>query len=949
MNFLPLAFGSPWLLAGLTALPVIWWLLRMTPPRPQQESFPPFRILAEIFKREEVPSKSPWWMTLLRLMIAALVILALASPVLNPRPAPISGDGPLAIVIDNGWAAAEDWPQRVNAAQKLIDDASAADAPIYIIGTAEAANAEIGPYDGTRASERLQAVQPRPLPVDRKAAFERLVATIPQDAKIRLAFMNDGLAAPGDTENFAELDKSGRLASVLWYGADLSRVFALVSIANRADNLEVHAIRPDGVSTPRTMSAAAYDDKGRRIAEAPLNFALGSREGTAHFNLPVELRNDFRLIRVDSSAQAGAARLIDAGSERRTIGLIASGDGDLAQPLLSPLHYISRALSPYANLIEPRSADLLQSVPELLNAKPSMLIMADIGTLPQPVSEQIDKWIDEGGTLVRFAGPRLAGASDNDTLLPVQLRKGERALGGSLSWSEPQKLRAFPPNSPFAGLAVPEDVNVTRQVLAEPSFDLNDKTFAVLADGTPLVTGEKRGRGNLVLFHISPDASWSTLPISGSFVEMLRRIVSLSQRSDAQNNQETVSLPPFQLLSASGALTPPTPEARPLIVERGKQPTVSINTPPGFYGNEDGLKALNIIQDSDSRLEPIQQPAFSVGVNTTSYSEDQSIPLAGPFFAIAAILLALDTLLMLWLRGAFRRRIRTRAKLASLALLVLTGAAFGIMPTSIDHAVAQEQVHDDSKPGDEAIINAVSQTHLAYVITGNAEIDNISKAGLRGLNFALTDKTALEPGDVIGVDPAKDELSFYPLIYWPIDPDSAMPSPEAIAKVDAYMQQGGTVLFDTRDQLQSGASLDPAASPANQRLRAILDDMNVPPLEPVPDDHVLTKSFFIMPDFPGRYQGSPLWVEATAPNAAPQDRPVRTGDGVTPIMITANDLAGAWAVDDQGNPLLPTVPNDPMQRIYAMRGGVNIVIYMLTGNYKSDQVHVPALLERLGN
>jgi hypothetical protein len=176
-----------------------------------------------------------------------------------------------------------------------------------------------------------------------------------------------------------------------------------------------------------------------------------------------------------------------------------------------------------------------------------------------------------------------------------------------------------------------------------------------------------------------------------------------------------------------------------------------------------------------------------------------------------------------------------------------------------------------------------------------------------------------------------------------------MPSAEAIAKVDAYMQQGGTVLFDTRDQLQAGASLDASASPANQRLRAILDNMNVPPLEPVPDDHVLTKSFFIMPDFPGRYEGSPLWVEATTPNNATQDRPVRTGDGVTPIMITANDFAGAWAVDEQGNPLLPTVPNDPMQRIYAIRGGVNIVMYMLTGNYKSDQVHVPALLERLGN
>jgi hypothetical protein len=161
------------------------------------------------------------------------------------------------------------------------------------------------------------------------------------------------------------------------------------------------------------------------------------------------------------------------------------------------------------------------------------------------------------------------------------------------------------------------------------------------------------------------------------------------------------------------------------------------------------------------------------------------------------------------------------------------------------------------------------------------------------------------------------------------------------------MQSGGTVLFDTRDQYSSGIDAG-SASPATERLRDILSSLNVPPLEPVPPDHVLTKAFFILPEFPGRFNGGPLWVEASLDAQNVENRPVRTGDGVTPIMITANDFAGAWAVDENGDPLLPTVPADPMQRIHALRAGVNIMMYMLTGNYKSDQVHVPVLLERLG-
>ena len=118
----------------------------------------------------------------------------------------------------------------------------------------------------------------------------------------------------------------------------------------------------------------------------------------------------------------------------------------------------------------------------------------------------------------------------------------------------------------------------------------------------------------------------------------------------------------------------------------------------------------------------------------------------------------------------------------------------------------------------------------------------------------------------------------------------------------------------------------------------------------MPSDHVLTKAFYLLDIFPGRYADGPLWVEATAASEeeATAERPARAGDGVSSILITSNDFAAAWAEDEAGNRLYPTVPNDPWQREYAYRAGVNIMMYMLTGNYKSDQVHIPALLERLG-
>ncbi|KAB0679830.1 DUF4159 domain-containing protein [Aureimonas leprariae] len=945
-----LSFGAPLVLFGLLALPAIWWLLRLTPPRPQTETFPPLAILARILKREETPSKSPWWLTLLRLILAALVIFALAAPVLNPREAALSGSGPVAFLIDNGWASGADWPRRQAAAETLIREAGDAGRPVALTFTAEGAGDNATPAEAATALERLRATDARPIPTDRAAAIDRLKTGLAGNAPGTLTLLTDGLGGAGTDRSLAGL-RDLAPASTILFRPPVDRVVGLTNVDNATDALVATAIRPSGSTGGPLYRVRAFDEQDREIGGADLTFKEGEATGTARFAIPVELRNDIARLAVDGEASAAGVRLVDDSFRRRRVALVSGEAADAAQPLLSPLYYISRALEPFADLLRAENADLAVAIPNLVKQRPSMIVLADIGVVPKPAEDALRDFVQKGGYLVRFAGPRLAATTGEDPLVPVRLRAGERQLGGSLTWSEPQHIAPIPPASPLAGIAIPPDVTVTRQILAEPSVDLNDRTWVSLQDGTPLVTASKLGEGTIVLFHITAEATWSNLPISGSFVDMLRRAVTLSRASgpataavsgtSAGRAPAAASLPPFRLMNARGELGSPGPDAQPLAIAADAQAELKRENPPGLYGRQEGYTALNLLKP-DAALEPLRDADVPVPFTPRAYDNGDQTDLAPFAFALALALFALDALALLWLNGVFRR-LRPRRAAAAAAILV---GALAVSSLAMPRAEAQEPPTAQGDVAADAIA-ATEKTHLAYVETGNSSTDDTSRRGLAGLSQFIASKTALEPGDPVGLDIGKDELAFYPIIYWPIDAADPMPAASAISRVDAYMKNGGTVLFDVHDDEMSSLNSN-AVTPGQRRLRDILADLDIPPLEPVPSDHVLTKSFYIMNDFPGRHRGSELWVESTVRDPNAQARPANAGDGVSSIMITSNDLAGAWAIDDGGLFLYPTDDSDPDQREYAYRAGVNIVMYVLTGNYKADQVHVPALLERLG-
>ena len=901
---LPLAFAAPAALAALAGLVALYWLLRVTPPRPRRQIFPPVRLLIGLDPREPTAFRTPWPLLLLRLAIAALVILAMAGPVWRAV-AGVGAKGPLLIVLDDGWPAAPSWDKRIALASESVRSAGRSGRPVALAPLSKGGE-EIAAADAEAIETRIAALTPVPYMPPRAPAKVAIAGFLSAHPDAETLWIADGLDAGPD------FLKGGGVE----VAADAQTPLALVGADSLPAALEISLARAAGGRQSGTVEA--LDGRGRSIGEAPFDFG-GADAAKARFELPVELRNDISRLAIDGERSAGAVLLVDERARRRRVAVVAGGSADLAEPLLAPTYYVARALSPFADvrLAKPGASD---PIGDLLAEQPSAVALADMSVAAGPDHDRLAAYVSAGGVLIRFAGARTA-ASDDD-LIPTALRRGGRTLGGALSWESPKHVAPFEPPSPFVGLAAPAEVTVSRQVLAEPTPGLTEKTWARLADGTPLVTATRRGKGLIVLFHVTADTTWSNLPLSGLFVEMLRRIVAEASAAPAAAAAAAkVALPPWRTLDGFGALEDPPASAKPL--PAGSTGAADPEHPPGFYGAPESATAVNALAEGAT----LRAADYS-GLKRRAGGLDIAAPLdLKPWLLLAALLgFLVDTVASLQLSGASWRW-RAAAPLALALWLALPAP----------HARAAS-ISD---------AEAATQTRLAYVTSGDAEVDETSRLGLEQLTRALDARTSAALADPVALDPARDELAFYPLIYWPVAAGRPQPSAQAIARTAAFMHNGGTVIFDTRDALSQRPGDAPTAE--TQWLRKLLAGVDLPELEPVPRDHVVTKTFYLLDAFVGRTENGQTWIEALPP-IDPRDRvnkPARAGDSVSPVIITSNDLAGAWAAHEDGSPLHPLTPGGPRQREMALRGGVNLVMYALTGNYKADQVHARDLLERL--
>ncbi|WP_422049204.1 DUF4159 domain-containing protein [Shimia sp.] len=917
---LSIGFATPWLLASLIALPVLWLILRAIPPAPIKRRFPGVVLLLGLADEDTVTDRTPWWLLLLRTLAVAALIIGLAGPALNPQPRE-QGKGPLLILMDASWASSPDWEARREMVAALLDEAARNGrvASVQRLTMPE----QVRFLQADALQSRLAGVMPMAWAPDqyRMEEFSANLTTTLGDQGFDTVWLSDGIDREGRNELLDTLQQRG---SVRIIQTGLA-VTGLLPAAYDDGRLVLNAIRSQtGPAREVTAQVIGTDPSGteRVLAALPLTFELGSTKAENAIVLPSELRARVTRFELSGIRSAGAVTLSDDSLRRREIALIAGREDREGLQLLSPLHYLRQALVPTADVIEGALSDILP-------ANPDVIVMADVALLSDGESEAVLNWVNDGGLLLRFAGPRLAASeisrTEEDPLLPVRLRAGGRSVGGAMSWGEPKSLAPFEQDSPFFGLDVPDEVTVTAQVMAQPDPTLADRVIASLSDGTPLVTRKAVGEGQVVLMHVTANAEWSGLPLSGLFVQMLDRLAVLSAvGTDAETRLAGTTWQPLKVLDGFGRLE----DAQTLPGVSGEalsERQIGPDLRPGLYRDGDKILALPVLP-IDASLAPAIWP---VSVPVEGLRGAVTRDLAGVFLSVALIILAIDVLASLLVSG---RLWGPRAAASLVALL----------------CVSQEVYAQDELPPPAQAIDSY-EVVLGHVRTGNVDVDDIALAGLRGLGNVLYFRTSIEPAEPTMVDLETDELAFYPFLYWPITSDQPIPSREAYAKLNAYLRSGGMILFDTRD---ADVARFGTSSPEGRMLQRLAAGLDIPPLDPLPEDHVLTRTFYLLQDFPGRYMNRDVWVEAAPPDAEKiEGMPFRNlNDGVTPVVIGGNDWAAAWAVDTRGNTLFPVGRGraGERQRELSYRFGINLIMHVLTGNYKSDQVHVPALLDRLG-
>ena len=894
-----ISFANPYAFWVLFSLPIIFWVIKSLPPSPASFNFSSLYLLRAIKTESIVKNKCPIWLLIFRILLIMFLIIYFAKPFLNHNKVEQAKEN-YVVYANLGWSTAAQWNKYKNTIKNIMLESEKLNKNFSLVNNFDNQNKNIIKFKSINdLSSYLDKVTPNPWQSQRKNIINEL-SKINYNNKTRYFYIFSVFDFYSD-ENFDE--------NIL---INIQKQFPDLEIINLIDSIKVLEkplvkkeniniiVKRYGALPENTfvITATSFDEQILLKKE----YQFKKNENIIYINekFPISVINQIKKIDILGERHAASTFYFDDFNKKKVIGILSDGKNYKENPLLSPVYYIKKALNKDNKII-------INDLANLLLSNVDILIFPDAGTFEEEKSGILDSWINNGGLLIRFAGPKLASSSTRFITSENKIKK-IRLLGGQLSWNNDLKIKEFSKDSIFKDLIIPKDVTIKKQLLLNFSEEKNINILASLKDDTPLVSLKEMGRGNILLFHFTANNTWSDIPITPLFEDFLSRACLLHQKKkNSSLNQVTIK----SYINGFGEIedTNKIVQFRDSLSLRNSIPSKDIF--PGIYENNQLSVALNL--SGNLRLNHFENKSSKQIITTNDFSKNLK-DISKVFLYLFLGFALLDILASIFIQNdvKFYRFFKNKIKVFS----VFTFLILSILP-------------------DDLIANDfINYTYLAYVKSIDKNKNESSFRGLQTLSKVLERRTSVLIKGVAGIDIEVDDVYHFPFIYWPMSNDFKNLSSKAKRKIKDYFNTGGVILFDGYLLLDK----QPLNTYKLKKIVSYFKEITSNELVLINKNHTLSKSFYLLNNFPGRWNKKILLVDNSNMNV---------NDGVSNIILGFNDWASAWALDSNNYPLFPVVPGGEKQRELAYRVGINIVMYSLTGNYKNDQVHSKSILNRL--
>ena len=895
-NFINIiGFSNYYALLGLALTPVIWIIVKSLPPVPKSFNFSSFFLLEKIDHDNSKNKKTPLWLVLFRTFLFILIVFFFSKPFLKNENS-ITGEKyeKYIIVADIGWSIAKDWDKFKEIVLAIGKEAEKNKKKIVFFHSKLVSYKEARIFNTSDyLNNYLENISPLPVQL-KSSSLNKLIKKDNFFKNSQVFFISSKFDFINFADQFKSINNLKNRNNNYHFINPVETILIIKSIKITQDKIKCEIFRLGKNKFKQDFFLKIETVNKEVIYRNAHTIKKNKNIEIINLSFPIEIINQIESIRLVGQNHAGAKYYFDDFSKKKNIAILTNNEFYNQSPLLSPIYYIKKSL-------HPKHTIKIEKIENIINQDYSTIIIPGKIKIPNELNDRLNKWLLEGGTLIRFAEEGMVGKYSS--FLPYQETYSRiRYIDSQLTINNKLIISAFEKDSIFYGIEIPRDINFNKQLI----FEVNSEQVNILAklnDNTPLVSMKKFGDGEIILFHIGANNDWSNLPISSLFSDILNRVLLFSKNSKSYNLN---NLNLNKEIDGFGNLITPKRIVSIDNFEKLKTLKPSIENPPGKYENNQISIFLNLATNiTDYTTEK------NNSIVDTSYSFETSRDLSPTILKIILSMFILDILITIMIKNNVSY-LRIFARKKGLLVFII----FFLACIKIDNVIA-------------------NQTYLAYIKINNNQINKVSAIGLENIRNLLETRTSINAKGVIGLDIKSDNIFSYPFIYWPLTRNLLDIKKPEIIKIKNYLNNGGIIVFDVIEFSRDTFNLKEKKF---QNIRNFLYDIGADELSLIPEDHTLTKSFYLLSKFPGKWDNKILFIENSN---------LEYKDGVSSIILGFNDWAKAWAIDKNNIPLFPVVPGGERQRELSYRFGINIAMYALTGNYKSDQIHLKSILKRL--